>query len=29
VVAELPGVRVDVSDPQKEEQWGRYTAVAE
>jgi hypothetical protein len=29
VVAELPGVQVDVSDPQKEEQWGRYTAVAE
>ncbi|BEL02880.1 STM4015 family protein [Actinoplanes sichuanensis] len=29
VVDELPGVEVDVSDPQKEEEWGRYTAVAE
>ncbi|MEU4423222.1 STM4015 family protein [Actinoplanes sp. NPDC024001] len=26
---ELPGVDVDVSDRQKEEEWGRYTAVAE
>ncbi|MBM2621103.1 STM4015 family protein [Actinoplanes sp. LDG1-06] len=26
---ELPGVRVDVSDRQQEEEWGRYTAVAE
>lgn len=29
VVDDLPGVTVDVSDPQKEERWGRYTAVAE
>jgi hypothetical protein len=29
VVDELPGVEVDVSDPQKEEEWGRYTAVSE
>jgi hypothetical protein len=29
LVDELPGVTVDVSDPQKEEEWGRYTAVAE
>lgn len=26
---ELPGVEVDVSDRQEEEEWGRYTAVAE
>ena len=26
---ELPGVAVDVSDRQEEEEWGRYTAVAE
>ena len=26
---ELPGVRVDVSDQQREEEWGRYTAVSE
>ncbi|WP_305788654.1 STM4015 family protein [Symbioplanes lichenis] len=26
---ELTGVRVDVSEVQKEEEWGRYTAVAE
>jgi hypothetical protein len=26
---ELPGVRVIVADAQKEEEWGRYTAVAE
>ena len=26
---ELPGVRVDVGDRQEEEEWGRYTAVAE
>ncbi|MFI5937674.1 STM4015 family protein [Actinoplanes sp. NPDC051494] len=29
LVEELPGVRVDVSEVQKEEEWGRYTAVAE
>lgn len=29
VVDELPGVEVDVSGPQKEEDWGRYTAVSE
>lgn len=29
VVDELPGVRVDVSDPQDENRWGRYTVVAE
>jgi hypothetical protein len=29
LVEELPGVRVDVSDRQQEEEWGRYTAVAE
>ncbi len=29
IVAELPGVRVDVSDVQSEERWGRYTMVAE
>ncbi|BCY11147.1 STM4015 family protein [Actinoplanes sp. L3-i22] len=29
VVDELPGVQVDVSDQQKEEQWGRYTVCAE
>lgn len=29
LVDELPGVRVDVSDPQEELEWGRYTAVAE
>lgn len=29
LVDELPGVDVDVSDAQKEERWGRYTAVAE
>ncbi|GIE82148.1 hypothetical protein Aph02nite_80980 [Actinoplanes philippinensis] len=29
VVDELPGVEVDVSDPQQEEEWGRYTAVSE
>jgi hypothetical protein len=29
IVEELPGVAVDVSDPQKEESWGRYTAVSE
>ena len=29
LVEELPGVRVDVSDQQQEEEWGRYTAVAE
>ncbi|MBU2670866.1 STM4015 family protein [Actinoplanes bogorensis] len=26
---EFPGVRVDVSDRQEEEEWGRYTAVSE
>ncbi|MFC7531903.1 STM4015 family protein [Actinoplanes sp. GCM10030250] len=29
VVDELPGVAVDVSDQQREEEWGRYTAVSE
>jgi hypothetical protein len=29
VVEELPGVEVDVSDQQEEEQWGRFTAVSE
>jgi hypothetical protein len=29
LVDELPGVEVDVSKQQKEERWGRYTAVAE
>ena len=29
LVDELPGVRVDISDQQREEEWGRYTAVAE
>jgi hypothetical protein len=29
VADELPGVEVDVSKRQKEEEWGRYTAVAE
>ncbi|MEV0901737.1 STM4015 family protein [Actinoplanes sp. NPDC049802] len=29
LVDDLPGVTVDVSDPQSEERWGRYTAVAE
>ncbi|GAB2628550.1 hypothetical protein Aab01nite_21900 [Paractinoplanes abujensis] len=29
LVEELPGVRVDVSDRQQEEEWGRYTAVSE
>ncbi|MFI5915551.1 STM4015 family protein [Dactylosporangium sp. NPDC051541] len=29
VVAELPGVAVDVEDQQTETQWGRYTAVGE
>jgi hypothetical protein len=29
VVDELPGVQVDVSDRQQEEEWGRYTAVSE
>lgn len=29
MVDELPGVEVDVSSPQKEEEWGRYTAVSE
>ncbi|WP_430786443.1 STM4015 family protein [Actinoplanes sp. G11-F43] len=29
VVDELPGVAVDVSDPQDETRWGRYTVVAE
>ncbi|WP_433789878.1 hypothetical protein [Actinoplanes sp. CA-252034] len=29
MIDELPGVEVDVSDPQQEEEWGRYTAVAE
>ncbi len=29
LVDELPGVAVDVSDRQDEEQWGRFTAVAE
>ncbi len=29
LVEELPGVRVDVSDQQEEEEWGRYTAVSE
>ncbi|WP_426508494.1 STM4015 family protein [Dactylosporangium sp. McL0621] len=29
VVAELPGVDVDVADQQTEERWGRYTAVSE
>jgi hypothetical protein len=29
LVDELPGVFVDVSDRQEEEEWGRYTAVAE
>ncbi|MDI6102144.1 STM4015 family protein [Actinoplanes sp. NEAU-A12] len=29
VVDELPGVAVDVSDRQQEEDWGRYTAVSE
>jgi hypothetical protein len=29
LVDELPGVAVDVSDRQSEEQWGRFTAVAE
>ncbi|MEV6344812.1 STM4015 family protein [Actinoplanes sp. NPDC051851] len=29
LVDELPGVAVDVSDEQEEEEWGRYTAVSE
>lgn len=29
IVEELPGVAVNVSDPQTEEDWGRYTAVSE
>lgn len=29
LVDELPGVAVDVSDRQREEEWGRYTAVSE
>ena len=29
LVDELPGVAVDVSDRQQEEDWGRYTAVSE
>jgi len=29
LVDELPGVAVDVSDRQQEEEWGRYTAVSE
>lgn len=29
LVDELPGVAVDISDPQEEAEWGRYTAVAE
>ncbi|MCO8272258.1 STM4015 family protein [Actinoplanes sp. TRM 88003] len=29
LVDELPGVRVDIADRQQEEEWGRYTAVAE
>jgi hypothetical protein len=29
LVEELPGVAVDVSDEQEEEEWGRYTAVSE
>jgi hypothetical protein len=29
LVDELPGVAVDVSDRQSEEQWGRFTAVSE
>jgi hypothetical protein len=29
LVEELPGVRIDISDRQQEEEWGRYTAVAE
>lgn len=29
IVEELPGVAVDVSDRQQEEEWGRYTAVSE
>ncbi|MGI5245908.1 STM4015 family protein [Dactylosporangium sp. CA-139066] len=29
VVEELPGVAVDVTDQQVEQEWGRYTAVAE
>ncbi|MEU4563585.1 STM4015 family protein [Actinoplanes sp. NPDC023936] len=29
LVDELPDVAVDISDPQTEEEWGRYTAVSE
>jgi hypothetical protein len=29
LVAELPGVEVEVSDRRVDEQWGRFTAVSE